>query len=258
MLDRRGGHINPLAYARGLALAALRAGASLYNRSPATSLEREGRRWLVTTPTGRASADAVVLATNAYTGGLWPGLRQSFIAMRGHGLVSQPLSDNVADSILPGGQPLTDTRHLFSGLRMLPGGHLHVSLDGPFLGSERAPFLRQAEARVARLLPHLGPIEWQESWSGWIAVTRDQFPRVHELSPGLFAGFGYSGRGIVAATLIGRDMARRLLGAAGDDLLFPLTSLAPMRGHRFAAIPLRALIAGYRLLDARDEVRRPS
>lgn len=257
LLDRRGGHINPLAYARGLAHAAMRAGVSLHNSSPATWLAREGRRWSVATPTGTVSADAVVIATNAYTGGLWPGLRQSFIAMRGHGLVSRPLSDNVAGSILPGGQPLTDTRHLFSGMRMLPGGHLHVSLDGPFLGPERAPFLRQADARVARLLPHLGRIEWQESWSGWIAVTRDQYPRIHELAPGLFAGLGYSGRGIVAATMIGRDIARRLQGAADSDLVFPLTPLAPMLGHRLAAVPLRALIAGYRLLDARNEARRP-
>lgn len=258
LLDRRGGHINPLAYARGLARAAVRVGASIHNRSPVTSLKRESGRWLVTTPTGTVSAGAVVIATNAYTGELWPGLRQSFIAMRGHGLVSRPLSDNARSTILPGGQPLTDTRHLFSGMRMLPGGNLHVSLDGPFLGKEGPPFLRQAEARVASLLPHLGPVEWQESWSGWIAVTRDQYPRVHELAPGLFAGFGYSGRGIVAATMIGRDIARRLQGAADSNLVFPLTPLAPMRGHRFATIPLRALIRGYRFLDARDEARRPS
>ena len=178
---------------------------------------------------------------------------RSFIAMRGHGLVSRPLSDNERKTILPGGQPLTDTRHLFSGVRMLPGGHLHVSLDGPFLGAERAPFVHKAEARIAKLFPHLGRIEWQESWSGWIAVTPDQYPRVHELAPGLYAGLGYSGRGIVAATMIGREIAQRIGGTPDTDLHFPLTPLSPMRGHGLAGLPLRALVNGYRVLDAWDE-----
>jgi len=255
LLDHRGGHINPLAYARGLAQAAARAGAIIHSATPVVSLERQGNRWRLVTPTGTVSADSVVIATNAYSGELWPGLSRSFIAMRGHGLVSRPLSDNERKSILPGGQPLTDTRRLFSGVRMLPGGHLHVSLDGPFLGNEQAPFVNKVEARIAKLFPHLGRIEWQENWSGWIAVTPDQYPRVHELASGLYAGLGYSGRGIVAATMIGREIAQRIGGTSELDLHFPLTPLSPMRGHSLSGLPLRALVGSYRMLDAWDERR---
>lgn len=258
LLDHRGGHINPLAYARGLALAGAQAGVTIHTAASVQTLERQGGRWRLRTSGGAVSADTVVLATNAYSGNLWPGLRQSFIAMRGHAVVSRPLSDNQRGSILPGGQPLTDTRRLFSGVRMLPGGHLHVSLDGPFLGPERGPFLHKAKTRLARLYPHLGPVSWQESWSGWIAVTPDEYPRVHELAPGLMAGLGYSGRGIVAATVIGREIAQRIGGASDADLLFPVVPLSPVRGHRFAGPPLRALVSGYRLLDAWDERKRPS
>jgi glycine/D-amino acid oxidase-like deaminating enzyme len=256
LLDHRGGHLNPLAYARGLGVAAAHAGATIYRGAPVHSLSRQSAGWRLDAAGGTVAAPCVILATNAYSGNLWPGLRQSFIAMRGHGLVSRPLTDNIARTILPGGQPLTDTRLLFSGVRMLPGGHLHVSLDGPFLGPERGPYEKAADARVARLFPHLGRISWQESWSGWIALTRDEYPRVHELAPGLFAGFGYSGRGIVAATMIGRELAQRINGATDEDLLFPLTPPQPITGHAFAGMALRLIVNGYRLRDRWAERRR--
>lgn len=42
LLDRRAGTIQPLAYARGLAHAAVRAGAVTHTSTPATALERDG------------------------------------------------------------------------------------------------------------------------------------------------------------------------------------------------------------------------
>ena len=50
MLDKRGGDVQPLSYARGLARAALAAGAAIHGQTPATSLRREGGRWCIETP----------------------------------------------------------------------------------------------------------------------------------------------------------------------------------------------------------------
>ena len=251
-LDQRGGHLNPYAYAIGLARAAARHGARFYPHTPVRGLRRDGNAWLITTPAGRMRADAVVIATNAYGADLWPGLQRSFVAMRGHALVSTPLSNNLRRDILPGGQPLTDTRRLFSGVRLLPGGELHVSLDGPAFGAESTPFIATAEARIAQLYPQLGKLNWQEIWSGWIAITPDHLPRVHELAPGVFAGLGYSGRGIAAATMMGREIALRLHGTAEADLAFPLSPLRRIPLHGLARLPAAALLRWYRWRDARD------
>ena len=48
-LDGRGGAIQPLSYARGLARAAQKAGATIHGASPVTALERTGSGWTVTT-----------------------------------------------------------------------------------------------------------------------------------------------------------------------------------------------------------------
>src|SRR5208337_858624 len=166
-LDRRGGNLNPLAYARGLARAAVAAGAAIYTRTPVRGLRRQAARWAVDAGADGLTADAVLLATNAYTGELWPGLRESIIPLHGHGFVTAPLSDNVRHSILPGRQSLTDTRRLFSGVRMLPDGRLQGSAYGPIAGAEPAADFRRVDARIRRLYPQVGAVRWQEAWTGW-------------------------------------------------------------------------------------------
>ena len=89
-LERRGGNLNLLAYVRGLARATAAAGAAIHTRTPVRGIIRRNGRWEVAAggangSARRLTADAVLLATNAYTGDLWPGLRESIVPVRGHG-----------------------------------------------------------------------------------------------------------------------------------------------------------------------------
>ena len=255
LLDHRGVHLNPFAYARGLAVAAVKAGARICEAAPAQSLRRANGQWIIGVGPHTVTADSVIIATNAYTGNLSPGLSQTVIPVRGYGAVSEPLSDNVRRSILPGGQALTDTRKLHSGVRILADGRLHASLDGPAFGQQAAPYIGPLNARMARLFPQLGRVAWAETWSGFIAVTPDQFPRVHSLGPNLYTGLGYSGRGIAAATMIGAELAARVRGVPDADLVFPASDLRPIAWHRFAAVPVGALLRWWRMREAIDDMR---
>jgi glycine/D-amino acid oxidase-like deaminating enzyme len=175
--------------------------------------------------------------------------------MRGHGFVTEPLSDNVRHAILPERQSLTDTRQLYSGVRVLPDGRLHGSAHGPSFGAEPRADWRRVDARIRHLFPQLGSVAWQQAWTGWVAMTTDHFPRLHELAPGLFAGLGYNGRGIAAATMMGRDLAALVRGAGHDATVFPLTPLRPLRWHRVAPLLVRGLVQVYRVRDLVDEYR---
>ncbi|MFO0997012.1 MAG: FAD-binding oxidoreductase [Alphaproteobacteria bacterium] len=248
-LDHRGGTINPLAYARGLAHAAVRGGAVIHTHSRVTSLDREGGGWVLATPRGRLRANVVILGTNAYTDHLWPGLRESIIPLRGHQLVSEPLSDNLRRSILPGRQSMTDTRRLFSGVRMHADGRLHVSSDGPAFDPVGGPYVHRIKQRLATLFPYLGDVRWDYTWSGWVAMTVDHYPHLHALAPGLFAGIGYSGRGIAMGTLMGKDLAALAMGGRRDDLLFPVTPLKPTMVSRLARPLVGSLMTYYRFRD---------
>jgi glycine/D-amino acid oxidase-like deaminating enzyme len=54
-------------------------------------------------------------------------------------------------------------------------------------------------------------------------MTTDHFPRLHE--PALFAALGYNGRGIAAATMLGRDLAALVRAGRDDATVFPLSNL---------------------------------
>ena len=168
-IDRRGGKINPLAYVRGLARAALKAGAALHEGTRATRLERSGTRWALATPRGRIEADPVLLCTNAYTDDLWPGLRATIVPVRAWQFASKPLSANVRRTILPGGQPMTDSRRLLSGIRLHRRRPPAVRRPGPAFGAEgeptggrRARACSDCSRRSARSRPSSGgPASWR-------------------------------------------------------------------------------------------------
>ena len=184
-----------------------------------------GARWRVRTARGHVDAEHVIVGTNAYTGAFWPGLKKTFLPSRTPQLVSRPLRDNVAKSILPGGQIMSDTRYLTVGVRMHEDGRLHLGGGNGTAGADNdalyAPLARQARL----LYPHLGELEWQYRWSGFMAMTPDRYPRLFELAPGIGAALGYSGRGICTATILGAELARWAAGEAGiDELAMPASS----------------------------------
>ncbi|MBC7739676.1 MAG: FAD-binding oxidoreductase, partial [Candidatus Saccharibacteria bacterium] len=88
--DHSGGVLNPVAYARGLATAAVKI-ARLHEQSPITGLHRQGQDWLATTPVGTVQARRVILATNAYPGDPWPGLDRTFFPLRVFQVATEPL-----------------------------------------------------------------------------------------------------------------------------------------------------------------------
>jgi glycine/D-amino acid oxidase-like deaminating enzyme len=251
LLDRRGGHLNPLAYTRGLARAAAERGAHLHVRTPAQRLARtaDGRWEVLTATSRRLVADTVVIATNAYPMDSRQKLRRSIVPMRVHGALTEPLPSETLTQILPQGQPLTDTRRLYSGVRKL-GERLHLTLDGPLSGSSPAS-LASARARLSEF-PWLPMPAITEQWHGWIALTSDLLPHVHDLAPGLLSGLGYCGRGIAAATVVGRDLARRVLGRPECEITFPLTRLRPLPNRTAAALAVAGTIAACRILDRLD------
>ena len=97
-----------MGYVRGLARAALGAGARIATGVRATALRRDGDGWRVETPSGTIQARTVVLATNAYTDDLWPGLSRVFTLIPYFQLATEPLGA-AGDTILPGRQGLWDT-----------------------------------------------------------------------------------------------------------------------------------------------------
>ena len=243
LLDRRAGTINPMGYVRGLARAALSAGARISTGVTAQALRRDGDGWIVETDRGRVSARAVVLGTNAYSDDLWPGLRQTFTIIHYFQVATVPLGE-CAHSVLPERQGLWDTAPIMFSVRRDAFDRLIVGSMGRVFGGEKGLSRRWAERRLRSVFPSLGPVEFEKAWYGRIALTPDHLPRIHRLADGLYTPIGYNGRGIAPGTVFGRAMAQLLAGGKEEDLPLPVTEpakdgLAPVKsrfyGLAFAA-----------------------
>jgi L-pipecolate oxidase len=230
LLDHRAGTINPMGYVRGLARAALAAGARISTGTAVEKLTRQGDRWCLQTSRGRVTARFVVLGTNAYTDDLWPGLKDSYSVIHFFQLATAPLGDRIK-SILPGGQGIWDTGPIMFSLRRDAFGRLLVGSMGKVIGETRGLSRRWAAQRLRQLFPNLGEVEFEAAWHGRIAMTPDHLPRIHRLAEGLYTPVGYNGRGIAPGTVFGRAMAELLAGGDESGLPLPVTDLRPAPGR---------------------------
>lgn len=250
--NRTGGRINPLGFARGLADAAIRAGVRIHTQSPARGLTRQGSQWAITTLRGNVLADRVVLATNAYSDDLWPGLRTEVIPVRSYQMATTPVSDNVRKTILPEGHALSDTQgdlyfyRFDANGRLVTGGALIVRAG--WEGRIRA----RIGERAAKVYPQLGVPTFDYVWHGYVGVNHDRLPHIHELAPGVHAWTGCNGRGVALATAIGREFARAAAGVAEADLALPFSPVKPIAAHGLAVKLAPAALGLYRWRDGRD------
>lgn len=251
-LDGRGGMIQPLSYARGLARAAIAAGARVHGGSPALRVAREGARWRLETPAGVVTADRVLICTNGYTGDLWSGLKRSIVPVNSFQVASQPLSDNLRATVLPGGQPVSDTRRLLLYFRLDPEGRLMMGGRGTPHGENRANRYQRLRRAAQRLFPQLTELDWEFFWSGKVALTADHLPHLHEPAPGVTAVLGYNGRGVAMASRMGKLVADHLLGAPAEALGLPITRIQPLSFWSLRQPALSALIGWYRFRDWLD------
>lgn len=249
-VDPRAGSVQPLSYARGLAHAAIREGAQIHGGTRVTDLRREEGRWVLTThQQHRVHAEHVVLATNGYTDGLWPNLRQTLLAANSFIVATRPLSDDLRRSVLPGGEVCSDARRLLLYFKQDASGRLLLGGRGPFAEPRSAADWNHLKRSMLGLFPQLADVEFEYQWSGRVALTQDFMPRLHEPAANLSILLGYNGRGIAMATTLGRHLAQRLLGQE-KDFPFPVTPIRPIPFHGLQRLYLGVGIAWYRLLDA--------
>jgi L-pipecolate oxidase len=238
LLDHRAGTINPMGYCRGLARAALGAGARITTGARATALHRDPDGWRVETDRGTLTAKSVVLGTNAYTDNLWPGLARIFSIIHYFQVATRPLGTQAAH-ILPGRQGVWDTAPVMSSYRRDAANRLLIGSMGRVSGSAAAGLTRRfAQKQIARYFPALGEVEFEDAWHGQIAMTPDHLPRVIALDTGLYTAIGYNGRGITTGTIFGAAMADLLTGMDPEDLPMPMSHVSKVSA---GALKSRAL-----------------
>ncbi|WP_372573483.1 NAD(P)/FAD-dependent oxidoreductase [Ruegeria jejuensis] len=249
VLTPRGGAVQPLMLARGVAQAAKARGARIFGQTPAQALERRDGAWIIRTPHGTITSEQVIVATNGYSAALLPDLPKTIIPLTPIQIATAPLPDSVAAEILPEGHTISDSRRVIMYARREPdnrmvyGGLGRMDRRGGLSGFD---WLKRDACRV---YPQLEQAEWTHEWGGTIAITDDHLPHLHEPEPGLLIGLGYNGRGVAMSHVMGRVLAERALGAPPESLPFPITPprRVPLRALKLAG--METAIRAMRLMD---------
>jgi glycine/D-amino acid oxidase-like deaminating enzyme len=191
----------------------------------------------------------VILATNGYTDDLWPGLRRSIVPVFSAITASEPMADALARQVLPTRASLYEVGRITVYVRVDAANRLLIGGRSVQREVTQAEELGYLSAYAARLWPGTARLRWSHGWAGRLAITTDHYPHLHEPAPGLLAALGYNGRGVAMATMMGRQLARRALGATPAELDMPVTEIRTIPLHRFWRLGVEARILTGRLQD---------
>lgn len=249
LYDPGGGHLDPLAYACGLARAAEAAGAVIYETSPMTAWQ-DGDPATVRTPGGTLRARFVVLAGNAYLWGKERRLGRTIMPVGTYVTATAPLGEDRARALIPGNQAVSDLNFVLDYFRRSPdhrllfGGRVSYSRLDP---GNVAAAMRKT---MLRAFPQLADVAVEHAWGGHVAITLNRLPQFGRLAANVLFAHGYSGHGLALGGLAGKLAAEAVAGQAERFDVFTRIPHAAFPGGTALRTPLLVLgMAWHRLRD---------
>jgi glycine/D-amino acid oxidase-like deaminating enzyme len=222
-------------YVTGLATAAYRHGALIWEDAPVIGRHKRAGGWELATPKGRLQTDRVIAATDSYSAEV-PGaplryFRRRIVSVGSYIVATRPLSPEEVAATLPGNRTCVTSLSIGNYFRLSPDNRLIFGGRARFSAvSDQRSDAKSGEilrASLAHTFPHLAGVEIDYCWGGLVGMTKDRFPRAGE-ADGMIYGMGYSGHGAQMSTLIGQVLA---------DMAMGRTDTNPLAGMDWPAIP---------------------
>lgn len=223
-------------YVHGLAMAAHRHGALIWEDAPLTGRARNGSGWDLSTPKGTIRAERVIVATGAYSASYPQAplayFRRRIISVGSFIVATRPLSEAEIAATMPGNRTCVTSLNI--------GNYIRLSPDNRLIFGGRARFSAVSDQRsdatsgkilrrsMTGIFPHLADVDIDYCWGGLVGMTKDRFPRAGE-TDGMIYGMGYSGHGAQLSTLIGQSLADMAMGRMDSN---------PLAGLDWPSIPL--------------------
>ena len=229
--------IQPAALVAGLAAAAERRGAEIYEATPASLIEPAvsapgaAAGAVARTKFGDVRARSVLRCTEGYTAAL-PGLRRALLPMNSHMVVTEPIDPAVWQEIgWSGYETLGDQAHAYMYAQRTADGRIALGGRGvPYRFASATDHLGRTDqstvdalSRVLRrMFPAAASAGIEHAWCGVLGVPRDWCATVtYHPASGLGWAGGYTGTGVAAANLAGRTLADLVAGEKSELTALP-------------------------------------
>lgn len=244
MLDRSGGHIHPLNLLLGEAAAFESLGGTVYEDSRVVDIVRSETP-VVKTAQGQVTARYVVLAGNAYMGGLVPELAARSMPCGTQIVATEALDEALAAALIPNNCCVEDCNYKLDYYRMTGDRRLLYGGGVTYGGGDPASIEAFVRGHLEKTFPQLKGVNFDYAWGGDFLLTTSRLPQLGRLTPGIFYAQGYSGHGVTTTHLAGRLIAEAMQGQAGRFDAFGQLRHLPFPGGRMFRVPYTAIGAAY-------------
>jgi len=210
LLNMGNGHLHPLNLCIGEAMAANSIGATIYEQSPVIDIVH-GHQPRVVTENGAVSADAVVIAGNAYHL-LEKQLRGSMFPVNSYIIATEPLSEDMVASINPDDLAVCDLNFAVQYHRLSADKRLLFGGRASYFGSDPEEIRKSHVPKMLKIYPQLADTRIDFAWGGTIGVPVNRVPQLGRTASNVYYCQGYSGHGVNTTHLAGQIMADAIAG----------------------------------------------
>ncbi|MEI3854901.1 MULTISPECIES: NAD(P)/FAD-dependent oxidoreductase [Ensifer] len=231
MLSKKSAMMHMGRYVVGLAEAATRHGAMVFESAAVTEHRQAGGRHTLKTPRGSVTADAVLVATGAYTPSIFGYFRRRIIAVGSFIIATRPLTEAEVKATMPGNRTCVTSMNIGNYFRLSPdnrlifGGRARFSATSDQNSDGKSGAILKAS--LAEIFPQLAKVEIDYCWGGLVDMTKDRFPRAG-YQDGVWYAMGYSGHGAQLSTHLGMILADAILDRPDRN---------PLKGLEWPAVP---------------------
>ena len=231
MLSKKSAMMHMGRYVAGLATAATRHGAVIFEKAAVTNHRKGNGRHSLVTGRGTVTADHVLVATGAYTPPVFGYFRRRIVSVGSFIIATRPLSETEVAATMPGNRTCVTSMNIGNYFRLTPdnrlifGGRARFSATSDQRSDAKSGDILRTS--LLQIFPQLAGVEIDYCWGGLVDMTKDRYPRAGYVD-GVWYAMGYSGHGAQLSTHLGMIIADAILGKADRN---------PVKGLDWPAVP---------------------
>lgn len=209
LLQRNGVQMHVGRFGVGLAEAAVRHGAQVYQDAAVTGWKANPAGFKVNTARGSVQARQILLATGACQHGGPGWYRRRIVPVGSFVIATEVLPQALINQLFAHQRSYVTSRLIGNYFRITPdnrllfGGRARFAMSNSTSDAKSGKVLRSA---MVQMFPALANVKVDYCWGGLVDMTSDRLPRAGE-HDGVFYSMGYSGHGVQMSVHMGQAMA---------------------------------------------------
>jgi gamma-glutamylputrescine oxidase len=221
LYDPNCGHLHPLNYTLGLAAAAERHGARIFEHTRALAWTRasgsngsSAGQVSIRAANGEVRAKHAVLCGNVYLGSVAPELFAKIMAVSTYMVATEPLGEARARDLIRNNAGVIDSNWVVDYFRRSADHRLLFGGRANYSGLSQFETPAVTRLRMLKAFPQLADAKIEFAWGGEVDLTLNRAPHFGRLAPNVYFLQGFSGHGLVLTGLAGKLVAEAISGTA--------------------------------------------